>query len=190
MEALRLVAEMLREDEDGGFDRQQFDDAIDRVAAARPPPQLLGAVLALCVQSNYRGVAELCAVMTGSFTGSVDAPEDRIGVLRGILFIAPELVWRHEQLLAAIDQLLRELSDEEFLELLPHIRLAFTALNPRETDRVADMLVRMHGGQSGQYVSYRHDLDEADLAQGLEMEQGLREAIDADGLALWLEGSE
>jgi hypothetical protein len=186
LEALRLVAELLRQPGGDLFDADQFDDAVDRVAGARPPAELLGAVLALSVQSSRRDVSELCDAISGSFQGTVEQPQERVGVLRGLLFIAPELAWRQPELLERIDGLLCDLGEEEFLELLPHIRLAFTALNPRETDRLAEMLARLHGGRAGDFASRSYDLSTNDLERGLRVERALLESLTGDGLGAWL----
>src|SRR5690606_12018662 len=44
--ALRLVAELLKDVAPDVLDHTLFDEAIDRVAGARPPAEILGAVLA------------------------------------------------------------------------------------------------------------------------------------------------
>ncbi|MEO1275164.1 MAG: hypothetical protein AAFV96_07125, partial [Pseudomonadota bacterium] len=67
-----------------------------------------------------------------------------------------------------------------FLTLLPHLRLALTALNPRETDRVAEILSRRFGGP---LVSADTGWSERDLARGLAAETALRASLAADGLA-------
>jgi len=188
MEALRLVLELLREPGADVFDHSLFDEAIDRVADADPPPSLLGAVLAICVQAGRRPAGEICSAISGSFAGTVDEQEDRIGVLRGLLFTAPDLLWRNEEILVSVDAMLTGMSEDEFLELLPHLRLAFTALNPRESDKLAAMLAAMHGGRLTEFAGSSHALSEAELNRGLRIEKSFRETLDRDGLAEWLGG--
>ena len=47
--------------------------------------------------------------------------------------------------LAAIDALLCELEDEEFVTLLPQLRLAFSYFTPTETDRLGRQAAALHG---------------------------------------------
>ncbi len=187
MEALRLMVELLRDPSSDIFDSSLFNEAINRVADANPPPQLLGAVLAICVQAGRRDVAEICGAIAGGFAGTVDEQEDRIGVLRGMLFTAPELLWRSETVLQVVDTLLTGMSEDEFLELLPHIRLAFTSLNPRDADKLAGLLAAIHGGRVTDFSSRSHQLTDADLQRGIEIEKSLRESLKADALETWLE---
>jgi hypothetical protein len=169
------------------FDHELFDEAIDRVADASPPPQLLGAVLAICVQAGRREPEDLCKAIRGGFAGTTDDQQDRIGVLRGMLYTSPEILWRSEAVLQAVDAVLTGMSETEFLELLPHIRLAFTALNPREADKLAGLLADVHGGRVTDFMGRNSSLTDADLVRGIALEQAVRRSLEADGLAAWLE---
>src|SRR5262249_43311218 len=131
VETLRTMAELLNSDEAGIFDRSLFDDGIDRCVDANPLPEILGAVLAICVQSGRRDAKDIRDALNGQFAGSVQHEEERIGALRGILLAAPQLLWRSPDVLEVIDEFLGAMSEEAFLALLPHMRLAFAALNPR-----------------------------------------------------------
>ncbi len=187
IESLRLMMDLLREPGAQVFDRNLFDEAINRVADARPPPMILGSILAISVLADMKKPEDICRALAGSFSGTVDDEMDRIGILRGLVYTAPEIIWRSEIVLKQIDSLLCGLTDDQFLGLLPHLRLAFTELNPRETDRIADLLARMHGGQTSEFVDLHHALSEQDLQRGLALEHQLRECLKSDGLASWLE---
>lgn len=187
VEALRLMMELLNEDDAGLFDRALFDEAIDRVADANPPPEILGAVLAICVHAGRRSADQLRAALNGQFAGSVTKPEDRIAMLRGTLLAAPQLLWRTPGVLEVIDAFLAGIEEDAFLTLLPHLRLAFTALNPREIDQLADRLAALHGDRSVTYGVVHHNLTQRDFDRGLAVEQALRASLAADGLASWLD---
>lgn len=187
METLRLVVELLRDPAAKMLDHSLFDEAIDRVADASPPPQLLGAVLAICVQAGRRQPTDLCRAMQGGFAGTADEQRDRIGVLRGMLYTTPELLWRSDAVLEVVDGLLTGMSESEFLELLPHIRLAFTALNPREADKLAGLLADVHGGRVTDFMGRSSSLTDTDLSRGIDLEKKLQGSLAGDGLATWLE---
>jgi hypothetical protein len=189
LQGLRVVIEVLRGPGGHALDPDLFDDAIDRVVDARPGPEILGAVLALCVQSGRRPDTDLVAATEGYFAGSLASPEDRTGVVRGVLATAPALVWQVEALLGSIDRLLTSLSEDDFLTLLPHLRLAFTALSPGETDRLARRLAEIHGCG---IAALMPDPDAAwspdDLRRAALAEQAMRGSVAADGLGAWLLG--
>ncbi|MFK7889018.1 MAG: DUF5682 family protein [Gammaproteobacteria bacterium] len=185
--ALRSVVDMLREPPAAGIDAALFDEAIDRVADSQPPPMILGAVLSLCVQSGRRDADELCRAMRSTIEGTTERDEDRVGVLQGVLATAPELLWQIPAVLHAIDHLLNDLSEAQFLDLLPHIRLAFTALNPRDADRLAALLADLHGGRATDFAARIHTVTEQELARGMRTEAQINAALEADGLTGWFE---
>jgi hypothetical protein len=190
VDALRMMAELLNADVAAAFDRNLFDEAIDRVADANPPAEILGAVLAICVQSGRRNADDLRAAMNGAFGGSALRGEDRIGVLRGMLHTAPQLLWRTPGVLETIDAFLGGLDETAFTALLPHLRLAFSALNPREIDQVAASLAALHGGQPSAFAAVHYSLTPGDLDLALAVDRKFREAAARDGLSAWLFGGE
>lgn len=188
IDALRITAELLNTDAAGLFDRSLFDEAIDRVADARPPAPILGAVLALCVQSGRRDPQCLREALSGAFLGAVQREEDRIGILVGMLQAAPHVLWRTPGMLETVDEFLDGLDEDVFLALLPHLRLAFAALNPREIDQVAERLAQIHGGQASAFAAVHHALTPRDLDRGLALDRQLRATAKTEGLSAWLFG--
>jgi hypothetical protein len=188
VEALRIVAGLLKGGSGEIFDRALFDEAIDRVAGAIPPAGILGAVLGICVQSGRRQPSNLIAALSGQFAGAVLREEERIGVLTGMLQTAPQLLWEAAGVIEEIDRFLSSLEEETFLALLPHLRLAFTALNPREVDRVAERLSQLHGAAQSAFAVVHHSGTQAAFEQGLAIERIIRAAAKRDGLASWLFG--
>ncbi|WP_106743425.1 DUF5682 family protein [Yoonia maritima] len=186
LDALRMVNEILRDCDSIGLDRSLLDEALDRVAIYTENPVILGAVLAVCVQAGTRPAATLVQIMQGRLTGVSLDTADQIGVLRGILYTSPALLWHADGLLAVVDQFMCNIDEDRFLDLLPHLRLAFTGLNPRETDRLAGELAAIHGVQAGSLVTVNTKATETDLSEGLAIEKALRASLLADGLTDWI----
>jgi hypothetical protein len=190
VEALCLMMELLNEDDAGIFDRSLFDAATDRVTDAAPPPELLGAILAICVQNGRRSPELLGSALEGQFSGSVTQDKDRVAMLRGMLRAGPQLLWRCPGVLEVIDQFLGRLDEDAFLPMLPHLRHAFSALNPREIDQLAERLAQLHGGTPAAFSAIHHALGQRDLDRGLLIERTLRGSIAADGLGTWIASEE
>ncbi|WP_299589094.1 DUF5682 family protein [uncultured Tateyamaria sp.] len=188
LDALRMMNEVLRDCDGIGLDRSLLDTAMDRVALATTNPVILGAILAVCVQAGTRPAAELAQIMEGRLTGVSLDTSDRIGVLRGILHTSPPLLWHADGLLEVVDRFIRGIDEDMFLELLPHLRLAFTRLNPRETDRVAHELAGLLGVQASGLIRHNTQVSDADLADGLRIEKALRASLETDALSNWITG--
>jgi hypothetical protein len=74
------------------------------------------------------------------------ADPDRLGdFLTGLFSLARETVQRHTDLVVSIDDLLLDYSDEQFLEALPALRLAFSFFTPREKHYLARTLLEARG---------------------------------------------
>ena len=101
------------------------------------------------------------------------------------------LLWRVPRLLQGLDEELRRIEEEEFVSLLPSMRLAFANLDPRESDEVAERIGSHYGlaeGEMSAPVSY--DLSAGEVEENLRLSLALEEALKADGLAEWGAGDE
>jgi len=184
--ALKLIVELLQGDGSELFDKYLFDLAIDRVIDHNPPAKILGAILAICVQGGRRSCNELSTALSGQFSGAVTTTEQRIDVLCGILQTVPSLLWREPKVLTYIDDFICGLDDTDFTKLLPHLRQAFTDLNPRETDRLAGLLGRKYGGQTSDFIAAPSAFTAEDIQRHLVIDTKLQQALVADRLADWI----
>lgn len=188
--AMRIITEILRDGADLGLDRSLLDEALNRVAAMPVPPVILGSVLSVCVQAGLRPAQELMNVLLGQLRGVSLEVEDQIGVLRGMLATCPALLWHTDGLLSAMDQFLTEIAEDQFLSLLPHLRLAFTALNPQETDRLACLIAEKHGLQLGAIIAQNMSISADEVQAALKIEQAVVATLVQDGLQDWIAGEE
>jgi hypothetical protein len=71
---------------------------------------------------------------------------DRLGdFLTGLFALARETAQRHAELVVSIDEILMSYTDDNFLEALPALRLAFTYFTPREKHYIARTLLEAKG---------------------------------------------
>ena len=182
---LREVVNSARR-ETASVDPQLFSEAVDRRLNDALAPALAGAVAALAYLSDVRDAGFLVARVRGHLGGAYTDAADNVAALNGMVAIAPELLWRVPELLAAIDGLIADLNDERFLAQLPHLRLAFSALNPRETDAVAARIGARHDadGETLQ-APVVYGIGEEELRANLALSEKVRASLAADGLEDW-----
>ena len=89
-------------------------------------------------------------------------------------------------MLQAIEDLFGQWSEDEFLLRLPHLRLAWSDLTPRETDRVATCVAANHG-VAKESVSRVSRFAENDIMAALASFARVERALIDDGLETWLE---
>ena len=122
--------------------------ALEELISQEPiHPALHGAALGLL----YGGAPEKkdLAVQTaaGYLRGTHDQKLRAAAFLQGLFRTARDLLLVDDVQLASIDALLCELEDEEFLTLLPQLRLAFSYFTPTETNRLGRQAAALHGAE-------------------------------------------
>ncbi len=101
---------------------------------------LRGAAWGLLLAAGRRPAAQLGEQARGELLGDSGA-----GFLRGLLAVSRSALWQVEGLVEAMSERLAGFAQDDFLAQLPHWRLAFAELTPRETDRLARELKRLTG---------------------------------------------
>ncbi|MBL8115849.1 MAG: hypothetical protein JNK60_23435 [Acidobacteria bacterium] len=112
-----------------------------------------------------------------------DRPGDAAGTgfLRGVLRASRNVLWQVPEVLESVHQLIASWDEAGFLGALPRLRLAFSVLSPRETDRLGHLVASRTGFESLEPLDLT-DVSEADLYAGLEVDRRLRETLTRDGL--------
>ena len=127
----------------------------------------------------------LFALLDGFLHSATGKPDEQVAFLVGLLKTCRELAWCEPALVAAIDRLLSVWGDDEFIARLPHLRVAFAHLTPRETDQVGAAVARLHGGTTLQRV-VSYEFTDADMLAALRVEAAVKESLQRDGLDVWL----
>ncbi|PUA29014.1 MAG: hypothetical protein B0W54_10305 [Cellvibrio sp. 79] len=147
-------------------------------------PAIKACALALLYLDNQYAGPDIAALVVREFGPGVDV-EKASSFLYGLMRTAPELLICEQTLLSAINQLVMQWSEADFIAFLPELRRAFTYLQPQETDQLARTVCTLNGSTETIF-EYNQTLSEQDLHQGLQLQQALHNALVSDGLAHWL----
>jgi Family of unknown function (DUF5682) len=181
MATLREVVE-LAGDTLPSVDVELFDEAVERLLDAPLDAALAGAVAALSLLAGRIDEASFAGRLGGELRGAHADPARRIAWLRGVIAISRELLWRVPALVGATDAVLAGLDDDGFVELLPHLRLAFARLDPREIDRLAQAVGERHRVETQALVAV-HDVAARELDDNLRADRAVAAMLATDGLA-------
>lgn len=177
LEALGLVADLLRGPEGADLDGAAFAAALDRFAAdPQAPPELLGGALGICVLAGRRSEAELAAALRSRLRGG----ESGAALLAGAARAAPSLLAAAGPALEAVEEVALALDETDFLTLLPALRRAFAGLPAPERASLSARLARRLGRTARPTA--------ADLRRGASASAAVRALIAAEDLGDWLEG--
>ncbi|MBC7797460.1 MAG: hypothetical protein H7Z37_11355, partial [Pyrinomonadaceae bacterium] len=156
-------------------------DALETVVKSNVcPPIISGATHGLLQNANRISSETLLHQVEANLINA-----NRIGFLSGLLRTAREIAWTQPEFLTMLDGYLRDLPEQEFMQILPELRLAFSSFTPRETDRVAKNVADIYGEESiGK--TYFGESSQQDLLFGLEINKAIIEELERDGLSGWI----
>ena len=122
--------------------------ALEELISQEPiHPALHGAALGLLYGGAPKKKDLAVQTAAGYLRGTHDQKLRAAAFLQGLFRTARDLLLVDDVQLASIDALLCELEDEEFLTLLPQLRLAFSYFTPTETNRLGRQAAALHGAE-------------------------------------------
>ena len=168
------------------IDADLFDFFVEAYLGRQLPPLLAGAIAGMAFLTGRIDGPALAARVRGEFGGAHVEPKDNVAAIGGLIAVSPDLLIRVPEVVRDLDQVVSGMEDRQFIAELPHLRLAFAALNPRETDAVAALVAECHGLEAAALPTRQVlGVSEADLAAGLDLDRRLRDSLKADGLSSW-----
>lgn len=110
----------------------------------KPEPALYGAVLGLLYGNDLSYKTEINHALNGYLTGSEEMHRQGAVFLRGLFCTARDIVLVGNEFVIIIDNLIKALSPDDFMEVLPELRLAFSYFIPSETDSIAEKVAFLY----------------------------------------------
>lgn len=180
MNVLKLLYQVTGRGE-GSF-AQEREDYCRTLEAMTGDPEIHAGVNGCIHGILYGGGRESAeaveVVCRGYLTGTERQLACTAQFFRGLFFTARDLVFIGEQFIGMLDAFYGRVSEEEFMELLPELRMAFTYFTPRETDRIAGMAAGLHGKGRGDILDRTEILPEW-YSYGKELDGYVRGRMDS-----------
>ncbi len=130
---------------------------------------LNGCIHGILYGSGQESAQDIEMVCRGYLGGTKEQLFSTAQFFRGLFFTARDLVFIGEQFVRMLDSFYGVVSEEEFLELLPKLRMAFAYFTPREIDKIAAMAAGLHG-KKGQDIMERQEVFPDWYAYGKELD--------------------
>ena len=172
MDALKLLYQLTgRESGQYGQEKEAYYDALAKMCQDREIHSGLdGCIRGILYGSGRETAAEVEAVCRGYLLGTKEQMLHTAQFFKGLFYTARDLVFIGEDFLKMLDEFYGRVTEEEFMELLPELRMAFAYFTPREIDKIAAGAARLHGkgGRNildmpevlPQWYSYGKEVDE------------------------------
>lgn len=181
LSSLRGAIELARSSQ-ASIDLALFDEALDRLATRTLPPMLAGAIMAFALLDGRIAVSELEIRLKRELASGYVDPAERLAFLGGVIAIARELIWTVAAIVDALDAIVGGADEEEFIALLPYLRLALMPLDPREVDRLAEEVAVRLGVGAGA-LSVTIGVPESEMTENLRLDRELADLMTRDCVA-------
>jgi hypothetical protein len=191
LQSLIAIRDLLRSSAAGNqaLDVSLFYGPLAKVFLQSKCPALLaGGVTGLLHGDGRLPETELLKLLAGSLNATSAQAGDQTAFLIGLLRACRELAWRQPALVEAVEKLLAVWSEEEFIQRIPHLRMAFADLTPREADQVATVIAGLHGGEKVGSL-HRPEISEGEILAAVRVNALVKKALDEDGLGSWTEAT-
>lgn len=109
-----------------------------------PEPSIYGAVLGLLYGSDSDYKTKIKYAAEGYLSGSDEMKKQGASFLRGLFVTARDIVLVGNEFIKITDDLLKSLTMEDFIEVLPELRLSFSYFNPYEIDSIAEKAAALY----------------------------------------------
>lgn len=150
-----------------GEGEQQF---LEDIQAVIRDPQANKAVLGVCfgalLKKEQLELDEVFERFASYVNGSDDTKWQAVSFLKGFFMTAKDIVFVDDRLLSLLDEIIRGTDGEQFLALLPDLRLAFTSFLPFETDRIAERVASLYGAAPSA-ILYEATLNQEELEDAI-----------------------
>jgi hypothetical protein len=189
LSSLITMRDLLRSNAAGdqALDSALFYEPLARVFLQPKCPALLtGGIAGLLYGEERLSESDLFKLLSGSLNAASSQAGAQTAFLIGLLRSCRELAWRQPALVEAVEKLLSAWSEDEFIERIPHLRMAFADLTPREADQVATVVGTLHGGEKVGSL-YQPQISEAEALAAARIDASVKKALEEDGLGSWIE---
>ncbi len=140
-----------------------------------------GAACGILFGDGRLAATDLVGNLQGHLVSSSDQSREGPRFLRGLLCSARNVLWQVPEAIRSIDKVVGEWDEEQFVGQLPHLRLAFAGLTPRECDRVAHLVANVLGVADLKVIT-ESEFASTDLIQGAGVNRRVLDGLKRDGL--------
>lgn len=185
MEAMKLLYQVIgRMEREESEDREAedtllgsfFDALLLMDGDGEIQPGVHGCVHGLLYGGGREDVHQIEQVCRGYLTGTREQLLKTAMFFRGLFYGAKDLVFVGNTFLGMLDQFLKQIGEEDFMQLLPELHMAFTYFTPAETDRIAETAAGFHG-RSRRELQEQEGVPEAWYLYGRELEEFAMKAL-------------
>lgn len=139
-------------------------------------PSVYGAVSGLLYAMDSAMRSDVETAMRGYLMGSISVKKQGAEFLKGLFSTARDIMLSDECFIKMVDNLITEMEYDDFMEILPSMKLAFSYFTPAEIQDTAKEVAKLHNTDKSNILS-RHAVDEKMFEFGNEIDADICEIL-------------
>ncbi|WP_367056899.1 DUF5682 family protein [Paenibacillus kandeliae] len=139
-------------------------------------PALEGVSVAILSRSGYLPEHEITERARAYMQGTPEQVKHTAAYLQGVFAAARDAFLYEPALLSSLNQLLSQLPHDDFVQMIPELRLAFTFFTPAEMQIIAGNVANLYTVSTAELE--RPGLDEAILQRTSALDQAIRQEME------------
>ena len=147
------------------------------IQSDNPEPALYGAILGLLYGSDVTYRQTINHAVNGYLTGTDDKKKQGAIFIRGLFSTARDIVLVGDEFIRITDSLIKSLTMEEFMEVLPELRLAFSYFAPAETDSIAEKVALLYHQKLSE-IQKSFTVDRELYLSGIQLEKEICQSLE------------
>ena len=167
---------------DINLDKDILKEALRSLLRAKESnPSVEGATLGILYGLNDVEIDEIKFAAEGYILGTKEKVMKVPGFLNGLFSTARDVVFIDDSILKSVDKLVNDVSEEEFIKVIPELRLAFSYFTPREIDEIGGNVSKMYGISKRKFHSLK-GISPNVVSLGEELDKTISEFMKEEGL--------
>lgn len=151
-----------------------FSDQLQELLrSAKVPAKLEGVVTAILCNMDVREREEVSRRARAYMFGSPDQRLHTAAYLHGVFLVARDYLFYEDELLDDLNQMIAGLSYDDFIQIVPELRLAFTYFSPMEITMLSEKVAALF--QTDVVELTFPAVDEPTLRQARMLDMGIKE---------------
>ncbi|WP_411349838.1 DUF5682 family protein [Paenibacillus sp. WLX2291] len=168
---------MLSQAESGTFPPEPLYDRLSELLdQLKLAPALEGVSVAILSRSGYLPEHEMTERARAYMQGTPEQVKHTAAYLQGVFAAARDAFLYEPALLTSLNQLLSQLSHDDFVQMIPELRLAFTFFTPTEMQMIASQVASLYSISTAELE--QPALDEALLQHTSALDQAIRKEME------------
>lgn len=137
---------------------------------------LSGISTGILLKKDKISLEEMMTKFNSYIDGSEDIKKMSASFLKGFFRIAKDIIFVDNRLIESLNNILKDVSGNLFLEILPDLRLAFTYFLPFETDKIAKQVSSLYN-VSQESILYSELLNQEEIEYAVKVDKFCRQKI-------------